>query len=246
MSYFDTFYHIKMSPMSYYESIDIDLSSLSGTDLYCDLTAMTEIEKRLEDIPASACHFIDSGNFHYLSLVFLRKLKCKISLVVFDNHTDFKPPAFGGLTSCGSWILEAAKKIPAVERIYLIGTDEKLLNEDKALIDSFNTGERRIYYSGLDEILYAISCDKNSIYISLDKDVLKEQICPCNWSQGKMTLSEIESIIEKINKDHRIIGIDISGGPHEDNEIKNEKNKEVDRKLSDFLTGLKQDPEMLP
>lgn len=245
MSYLNKSYYIKMSPLSYYESADRDLSSLSGTDCYCDSAAMAEIERSLSDIPLSACHFIDAGDYHYLSLVFLRRLKSKASLVLFDNHTDFKPPAFGGLTSCGGWVLEAARTIPLVERIYLIGTDEKLLAEDRALMESFNQKEKRIYASDLDETLKAISRDRNPIYISLDKDVLKETICPCNWSQGNMTVSETESLIEDINKDHPVIGIDISGGPKEDNEILNEKNKEVDKKLLDFLAGLKADQGML-
>ncbi|MDQ9825992.1 hypothetical protein RFZ44_22080, partial [Acinetobacter sp. 163] len=64
---------------------------------------------------------------HYMSRIWLEKITEPVTLVVFDNHTDMQPPAFGGLLSCGGWIEAALTEIPLLQRVILIGPDEEAL-----------------------------------------------------------------------------------------------------------------------
>ena len=80
-----------------------------GAAANCDGEAQEILEKKIADLPVKGIHFVDSGNYHYMSLLWLKKVHTPFRLLVFDNHTDMQPPAFGGLLSCGGWAAEALK-----------------------------------------------------------------------------------------------------------------------------------------
>lgn len=119
-------YKIKLSSGCDYaeEQNIIDISDIQGTNCYLDDEARLEIKRKVRDIPTEAIHFIDSGNYHYMSLLFLERIKEPFDLIVFDNHTDYQESAFGGLTSCGGWIREANDTFLNLNKIYMIGTDD--------------------------------------------------------------------------------------------------------------------------
>ena len=73
----------------------VDVQGLSGCSCYCDGEAREILEKKIADFPAKGIHFVDSGNYHYMSLLWLKKVHRPFRLLVFDNHTDMQPPAFG-------------------------------------------------------------------------------------------------------------------------------------------------------
>ena len=57
------------------------------------------------------------------------------------------------------------------------------------------------------------SFDSNKpLYISIDKDALVPEACPCNWDQGVLELSELISILSGEIRGRRLIGVDICGG----------------------------------
>ena len=87
----------------------IDCSDIEGCDLYCSKAAEIEIKKRTEQYGIHGIHFIDSGNFHYVSEFWIRKINYDFILIVFDHHSDMIKPMFGDILSCGSWILNALK-----------------------------------------------------------------------------------------------------------------------------------------
>ena len=82
----------------------VSLQEVSGTNCYCDEEAMKFLKKKIADYSPNGIHFLDSGNYHYMSRIWIEKIGSPFGLVVFDNHTDMQPPAFGGLLSCGGWI----------------------------------------------------------------------------------------------------------------------------------------------
>ncbi len=244
-------FYIKMSDSIYYEDVDVDCSDIGGTNCYCDDVAMKEIETRLESVETDAIHFIDSGNYHYLSLVFLRRIKEEFALVVFDNHTDYQEVAFGGLTSCGAWIREAVETIPNLKHVFLIGAekaavaetdfDEKIICINKKSTDSgvFLYGdfinelipEEQDGVSNYIEGLMDVYNLDVPIYVSIDKDVLIEEECTANWSQGEMTVSELTGILKSISKDG-LLGVDVCGAPGDlDDTHGNELNKIVDEEI---------------
>ena len=60
-----------------------------------------------------------------MSLLWLKKVHTPFRLLVFDNHTDMQPPAFGGLLSCGGWAAEALKALPFLQELVLVGPDRE-------------------------------------------------------------------------------------------------------------------------
>ena len=222
----------------FYDSIDctwLDMSDIEGTNCYLDDSARSRIERRLCEVGAFEepdIHFIDSGNYHYMSLMFLNELDRKneeFNLLVFDNHPDMKPAAFGGITSCGGWILEAAEKYKHLRQICLIGVDEGLMSELKPLPDS-----------AVGKLTEPDRLDKRiPIYISIDKDVMPEPYTYCQWSQGDTDLESLMKTIRKIADTTAILGIDICG---ESEEIYNEKhqkaNNQTNAKLLEFCLDI--------
>ena len=103
----------------------LDVSHIHGTNCYCDGEAFGELLGCIDGYPAGGIHFIDSGNYHYMSRIWLEKVDEPVTLVVFDNHTDMQPPAFGGLLSCGGWIAEALTENPWIRKAVLVGPDEE-------------------------------------------------------------------------------------------------------------------------
>ena len=207
------------------DGIIIDISDVQGTNCYMDDDARLEIERRVKVIPTEAIHFIDSGNYHYMSLFFLERIKEPFDLIVFDNHTDYQKGAFGGITSCGGWIREAYERFHNLNKIYLIGTDQEL-----AAGESFSDKVELISDSK------EISSNKFPAYISIDKDVLSEMYYKANWSQGKMTLNEMVSLVTEIMDSRNVIGIDICGGTGDENDIAgNAMNRKADFAILEAL-----------
>lgn len=50
----------------------IDMSDISGTDMYCSREAEQEIRNRLKPYGPQGIHFLDNGNYHYVTK-FLQK-----------------------------------------------------------------------------------------------------------------------------------------------------------------------------
>ena len=82
----------------------LDFTTLSGTNGFCDDAAADEIRRRIADFPARGLHFLDNGNYHYLTRFWCEKITEDFALVVYDHHVDLRKPVFPGLMSCGSWI----------------------------------------------------------------------------------------------------------------------------------------------
>ena len=70
----------------------IDCSDIEGCDLYCSKAAEIEIKKRTEQYGIHGIHFIDSGNFHYITKINIDRIMKPFSLVLYDHHTDMQEP----------------------------------------------------------------------------------------------------------------------------------------------------------
>ena len=84
----------------------LDCRHLSGTRGYCDKEGIRKLKRVIAGYPAEGIHFIDSGNYHYLTKLWTDKLRVPFSLIVFDHHPDMQPPLFKGMLSCGSWVTD--------------------------------------------------------------------------------------------------------------------------------------------
>ena len=65
-----------------------ELSDLSGCNCYCDAEASDRIRKEIQAFTGKGLHFIDSGNYHYMTRLWLEKLQIPFRLLVFDNQSS--------------------------------------------------------------------------------------------------------------------------------------------------------------
>lgn len=129
----------------------LDFTDIPGTDCYCDDRAKEIIRDRLSSYGPEGVHFLDSGNYHYLTLFFLEKIPKDqaFDLILFDNHPDSQAPAFGEITSCGGWVREAWIRFPNLRRVILAGADPGLVREegldvvsDALLLEGWNRADK--------------------------------------------------------------------------------------------------------
>lgn len=192
-----------------------ELSDLSGCNCYCDAEASDRIRKEIQAFTGKGLHFIDSGNYHYMTRLWLEKLQIPFRLLVFDNHTDMQPPAFVGLLSCGGWIAASLEELPLLQEVILVGPDEeaytqvepdlqqKVLFLSREKLSTMTTEEKEGFFNNLSEDL--------PLYVSVDKDVLCKGDASTTWSQGDMHLSELMSFLELVLERQNILGMDVCG-----------------------------------
>lgn len=192
-----------------------ELSDLSGCNCYCDAEASDRIRKEIQAFTGKGLHFIDSGNYHYMTRLWLEKLQVPFRLLVFDNHTDMQPPAFGGLLSCGGWIAVSLEELPLLQEVILVGPDEeaytqvepdlqqKVLFLSREKLSTMTAEEKEGFFNNLSEDL--------PLYVSVDKDVLCKGDASTTWSQGDMHLSELMSFLELVLERQNILGMDVCG-----------------------------------
>ncbi len=198
----------------------VDLFALSGTNCYCDEEARAVLWEKIQGLPEWGLHFIDSGNYHYMSRIWLEKLTSPFRLLVFDNHTDLQPPAFGGILSCGGWIEAALRELPMLFEVILAGPDEEAFSAvapellekicflSREKLASMTREEACEFFGGIPLDL--------PLYISVDKDVLCREDVVTSWSQGDLKLSQLleylEIILENLKaQGKRPAGMDVCG-----------------------------------
>ena len=199
-------------------AVRVDLTGLEGTACYCDAEAADRIRDCCRGLPVGALHWIDGGDFHYVSRLWLERLACPFELVLIDHHSDDQPSAFdAGLLSCGSWVADARRDLPLMRHSHWIHQVPDRHEEAPYL------------RPGL------------PVYLSLDKDVLSQEWARTNWDQGGMSLPQLKELIRQVAACREILGIDVCGGltaaqgatPH-DFAI----NLRTDTELQDFLVSL--------
>ena len=135
----------------------LDFTTLSGTTGFCDDAAADEIRRCIADFPARGIHFLDNGNFHYLTRFWCEKISEDFALVVYDHHVDLRKPVFPGLMSCGSWIRDVLLRNSHCRAILIMGPEcaqadiierelQSLADEDSFSDDSMSgtAAERRM------------------------------------------------------------------------------------------------------
>lgn len=116
--------------------IRVDCKDLKGVDCYCDEEGREKLHRRLAPYPSKAIHFLDSGDFHYLTEYWVSRLQEPFSLIVFDHHPDMQQPQWEGLVSCGGWVTDVLKSNPFVRHIILVGVSDELMSQIPAALRS--------------------------------------------------------------------------------------------------------------
>ena len=166
-------------------AVNSDFSDLDGTCCYCSAESAGRIRTSIAALPLRALHLLGTGDYHYVSLFYLERVSEPFLLLLFDNHPDDQPCAFGGdLLSCGSWVADAVK-----------------LPELRTVSHIRNSGDlKSLAEGGL------------PVYLSIDLDVLSEDYVRTNWDQGTMRLDELLALLGRVASCRRIIGADLCGG----------------------------------
>ena len=199
----------------------LDHSGISGTDCYCDDEAVAVINAELNKAgcnDASGVHFIDNGNYHYMSKIWTDMVQEPFTLVVFDHHPDMQEPRFGDILSCGGWVKKVLDENKFIDNVVIIGVADHLVKEIRSEIASHPTGARNdnitfICESEIANHTFHIPhfTSPLPLYISIDKDALSTDYAATNWDQGSLSLEHMKAIISAIAKDRKIIGVDICG-----------------------------------
>ena len=226
----------------------LDGTGIAGTDCYCDDDAVAAIREQIANAGiknAEGIHFIDGGNYHYMSKIWTDMVQEPFTLVVFDHHPDMQPPRFGDILSCGGWVKKVLDENKFTDNVIIIGVADHLVDEICAEIASHPTGARNdnVFFIRESEIASIQTGSLPTVhstlplYISIDKDALAPAFASTNWDQGSLSLDQMKAIITEIAKDHRIIGVDICGERARDIEDSRADalNSELNRELAEFL-----------
>ena len=184
----------------------IDCESLSGTECYCDSDSADRIRGILScnGIDYHGVHFIDNGNYHYLSKLLTDSIDEPFNLFVADNHPDTQSPLFGPILSCGSWVKDLIEENKNVNNVYLSGVNPQLITHEVTGMDKVV-----VLDSGAD--IMDVIPDDIPVYISIDKDVLDIDECVTNWDQGNMSFNALTEIIKNLISYRQVLGVDICG-----------------------------------
>ena len=222
---------------NFYEDVDseiIDCKEISGTNCYCDEEGARLLKKKIKDFTPDGIHFIDSGNYHYISEFWIDKIKKPFDLIVFDHHTDMKESMFLGLLSCGSWVKDVLDTNHYIKKVILIGPASKYINqiEDKYKNKVIVIDEDDLRKRDVKDIANTLNI-KEPVYISVDKDILSENIIETNWDQGKFSLKELEDILKEFMDREEVIGLDICGEPDK-GQAEFDEDNQVNKELMDL------------
>lgn len=216
----------------------IDCRDLQGTDCYCDPETQQELLNKARTCMRGEVHLMDSGNYHYMSRIFLETCEEKISLFVADNHTDMQPPALLPVLSCGSWLLDTLEELSNVREVFLIGPPREALER---IPEKYRN---RIYTLSREELETERWREKikefhpaGPVYYSVDKDVLAFEECVTNWDQGSLRLYQLQEILDWFRRSGPIAGLDICGEPAADEASESEvlQSEQVTGKIIESL-----------
>lgn len=216
----------------------IDCSDIQETDMYCSKNAYEKIWGRIEPYGIQGIHYIDSGNYHYISKIITDHIDEPFGLVMYDHHTDMQMPMVPEMMSCGDWAGQALSQNKNLRQLVIVGPPESDIEQTLESYSGSQSGRLLTFSTEdlhgdlLENKLKLIRTDL-PLYISIDKDVLGPEYTETNWSQGDMSIDGLERLLgvflggqgEEKNSDacrnderyagdirhSRILGVDICG-----------------------------------
>lgn len=203
----------------------VDLSQVRNLRFISPREVLEKVSLNLSQVPVGLS-FLGSGDYHHLTLLFLKKISLSFTLIVLDWHLDLNtaPPGF---VSCGSWLREALN-LSQVEEVYVLGVQEEALSRVPGYFHYEGERIRVKIYPVKD---FSVASQRvpqeiqgRRVYISLDKDVLAPPFTYTTWDQGELHPGPIFYLLRSLKNKARVIGVDVCGeysppsvvlGPHE-------------------------------
>lgn len=192
-----------------------------------------EVERFQREVGVRLPRFLvyGSGDFHYLTALWLRQLASLTTVVSFDNHPDWdiRPPRW----ACGGWV-NRALELPQVSKVSVWGCGNfecwwpgQLFGNTRAeragrldvhpWADARSAREQgrrgailrenwREKFAGFVEQLGAAP-----VYVTVDLDCLRPADAQTNWESGQFHLDDLAWAIELLGRGGRIVAGDICG-----------------------------------
>lgn len=192
----------------------LDCKAIDGTDCYCDKEGKAALRKLIAAFSPYGLHFIDSGNYHYMTKLWTDRIKEPFSLVLFDHHADMQPPMFEGLMSCGGWVKDMLDCNPFLQKVLIVGIPEEeavKVRSERVYVIPEETCSAASSYAG--RFLADCQLPELPIYVSVDKDVLSKECASTNWDQGNLASDFLVDAIACLMSRYRVIGMDVCGEP---------------------------------
>lgn len=183
--------------------------------------------------------FAGSGDFHHVTPLLLERAVAEagepVTLLHFDNHPDWVRFAQG--RHCGSWVGRAAR-MDGVARVITIGVcspdigrtkaregDLALISEGRLDLFAWTTpdGGGEVTLEGrswptitaIGELAFLDRLDSSvptrAVYVTIDKDVLRQEDAVTNWDQGRASLDFVIAAVRRVARGRRIVGADVVG-----------------------------------
>ncbi|MBC7332679.1 MAG: hypothetical protein H5T91_09715 [Synergistetes bacterium] len=171
----------------------LNLERYEGVRFMSSFAKLNDLDRSIPNRGRTVA-FLGGGEFHHLSLIFLRRIKVPFVLLLFDKHFDgLKRDS--DLLRCDSWLnfVFGLKNLLKVGFVYMVGG-----------------GRGNIWFLTPDASRLLKFLGNNWVYISIDKDILDIPIT--RWSKGWLPLDKLLVLISVIPKE-KIIGVDICGEP---------------------------------
>ena len=172
-----------------------------------------------------------SGDFHYLTALWLRQIEQPFILVSFDNHPDWAitPPKW----ACGGWI-NRALELPLLRHVAIWGcgnfecwwphnifanrsaqranklevhpwADDRPIEDQHRANSILATNWRERFENFTKKIRGA------KVYVTIDMDCLAAGEALTNWENGRFTINDLEWALTKLREENEIIAGDICG-----------------------------------
>lgn len=192
----------------------IELGSMPNTNLLCEKDTLRLIADKLIERRPGRIHYLGSGNYHYISYLLQARIETPYTLILFDHHTDTIPSPSESLISCGSWVLDSLQYLPMLKKVFIIGVGEEALQHIPASIS-----QKVVIYTekslqaNLTTIIQSIlkNITTDSVYISIDKDVLDKKEAKTGWDHGTLSLKQIMKMMKALFQNEGVTGVDVCG-----------------------------------
>ena len=172
-----------------------------------------------------------SGDFHHLTVIWLRRLSRLTTVVSLDNHPDWdiRPPRW----ACGAWV-NRALELPQVAQVSVWGCGNfecwwpaRITGNNRAeragrlavhpWADDRSPREQqrrgailRSNWRGKFE-QFVVSLGQKEVYVTIDLDCLRAEEATTNWESGRFSLDDLEWALRLLGSNARITAGDICG-----------------------------------
>lgn len=189
--------------------VRLDFSQLRGTAGYCSQEAARVIKERIRPYGPCGIHFLDSGDYHYVSKFWTDMITEPFSLVLVDHHTDMQDSRADGVLSCGDWVKAVIEQNKYLEKVIVVGVPPESASKVSGELLSRVVFVTRQEFADIARGRRAIG--GKTVYISIDKDALSPEDAVTNWDQGDMRESDLRSFLSRLVGQEDVIGVDVCG-----------------------------------